>query len=208
MFKRIFGYIFFKIYAIGKLEYERRNKTIVRNVYDRLATIDQTAKLGETVYIQNSQNDRTKIVIGKETLVSGDLIIFKHGGEINIGNNTFIGKGSRIWSSKKITIGNRVLISHDVNIHDNNSHPLNAEERHKDFKYIFSTGELQPEMNLVEKEITIEDDVWIGFNATILKGVTIGKGAIIGSNAIITKDVPPFAVIVSSDKSEIIKYVN
>ena len=37
--------------------------------------------------------------------------------------------------------------------------------------------------------IIIEDDVWIGHNSTILKGVKIGKGAIIGSNSVITKNV-------------------
>ena len=60
--------------------------------------------------------------------------------------------------------------------------------------------------DLNEKEVVIEDDVWIGFNSTILKGVTIGKGAIIGANCLITKDVPPFAVVVNRVQNEIIKY--
>lgn len=208
MFKRFFGYICYKIYAIGKQEYERRNKSVRRKVFEQIATIHTEAKISESAYFQNSQNDKSKIRIGKETLISGELMIAKHGGEIIIGDNTFVGKGSRIWSSKKIIIGSRVLVSHDVNIHDNISHPLNAAERHKDFKHIFSTGELQAKVELREKEIIIGDDVWIGFNATILKGVTIGNGAIIGSDTVITADVPPYAVVINSTKTEIIKYTD
>ncbi len=206
--KRFLRYICYKIFAIGKLEYDARNLDTLRKAYDQLATIHPEAKLRSEAYIQNSQNDKTKIVIGKQSLITGELMIFKHGGEIIIGDNTFVGKGSRIWSAKKITIGNRVLVSHDVNIHDNVSHPLNAAERHEDFKHIFSTGELQSAVDLREEEVIIEDDVWIGFNATILKGVTIGRGAIIGSNTTVTKDVPAYAVVVNPNKTEIIKYTN
>jgi maltose O-acetyltransferase len=46
--------------------------------------------------------------------------------------------------------------------------------------------------------IVIEDDVWIGFSATILKGVRIGKGAIIGANTVITTDVEAFAIMVGN----------
>jgi acetyltransferase-like isoleucine patch superfamily enzyme len=60
-------------------------------------------------------------------------------------------------------------------------------------------------MNIGEAEIIIGNDVWIGFNSTILKGVTIGDGAIIGANTVVTKDVPPFAVAVGNPP-RIIKY--
>jgi maltose O-acetyltransferase len=62
--------------------------------------------------------------------------------------------------------------------------------------HIFSKG-LQEDVVLREAEVVIEDDVWIGFNSIILKGVRIGKGAIIGAGAIVTKDVPSYAIVVS-----------
>ncbi|MCL1949729.1 MAG: CatB-related O-acetyltransferase [Turicibacter sp.] len=43
--------------------------------------------------------------------------------------------------------------------------------------------------------ITIGNDVWIGFEAVILSGVTIGDGAIIAARAVVTKDVPPYTVV-------------
>ncbi|WP_350030086.1 CatB-related O-acetyltransferase [Caballeronia sp. AZ7_KS35] len=47
-------------------------------------------------------------------------------------------------------------------------------------------------------DVILENDVWIGANATILSGVTIRTGAIIGAGAVITKDVPPYAVVVGN----------
>ena len=43
--------------------------------------------------------------------------------------------------------------------------------------------------------ITIGNDVWIGYEAVIMSGVTIGDGAVIGSRAVVTKDVPPYTVV-------------
>ena len=48
------------------------------------------------------------------------------------------------------------------------------------------------------KPIVIEDDVWIGARACILPGVTIGHGAVIGACAVVSKDVPPYAVLVGN----------
>lgn len=44
-------------------------------------------------------------------------------------------------------------------------------------------------------DITVEDDVWLGYGATILSGVHIGQGAIVAAGAVVTKDVPPYAVV-------------
>lgn len=44
-------------------------------------------------------------------------------------------------------------------------------------------------------DIVIGNDVWIGYNATIMAGVKIGDGAIIGTNSTVTKDVEPYAIV-------------
>jgi acetyltransferase-like isoleucine patch superfamily enzyme len=207
MIKKIIKHILYKIYSAGQIEYNNRLQQNNRKVFDAISEIHPSATISITASLINLPKRKELIKIGKYTNVRGELLIMELGGEIIIGEHCFIGNGTKIWSREKIKIGNRVLISHNVNIHDNISHSLDAEERHKDFLHIFCDGPiLQNEYRA--KEIIIGDDVWIGFNATILKGVTIGNGAIIGANAIVTKDVPPFAVVVGSQKQEIIKFIN
>ncbi|MFT6986105.1 MAG: acetyltransferase-like isoleucine patch superfamily enzyme [Psychromonas sp.] len=46
--------------------------------------------------------------------------------------------------------------------------------------------------------ITIENEVWIGANATVCAGVTIGKGSIIGAGSVVTKDIPAGVIAVGS----------
>jgi acetyltransferase-like isoleucine patch superfamily enzyme len=46
--------------------------------------------------------------------------------------------------------------------------------------------------------VIIEDDVWIGARAIVLRGVTIGRGAIVGAGSLVTKNIPPYAIAVGS----------
>ncbi len=48
------------------------------------------------------------------------------------------------------------------------------------------------------KPVTIEDDVWIGTRVIILPGLTIGRGSILGAGTVVTKDIPPFSVVVGN----------
>lgn len=170
---------------------------------NRVCTLGQHSKLYATTKIINIQKDKNQILIGEHTHIKGELLLYKHGGKITIGDYSFLGEGSKVWSSHAIHIGNRVMIAHNVNIHDSNSHPIDHTERHIHFKAIISTGH-PDKIDLKEKEVRIEDDVWIGFNSSILKGVTIGKGAIIAAGSVVTKDVPPY-VVVAGNPGEVVK---
>ena len=99
------------------------------------------------------------------------------GAEIVIGRDVGV-SGCVISAAKSIHIGDRVLIGSGALIFDSDLHPLEGGIRH-------GRGACEP--------IIIEDDVFIGARAIVLKGVTIGKGAIVGAGAVVTKDVPPGA---------------
>jgi acetyltransferase-like isoleucine patch superfamily enzyme len=53
--------------------------------------------------------------------------------------------------------------------------------------------------------VIVENDVWIGGNATILSGVTLSNGCVIGADSVVTKDVPPYS-IVAGNPARVIKY--
>lgn len=144
--------------------------------------------------IRNIRGDTRCIQVGSHTLVAGELLVFSHGGDISIGEWCYIGEGARVWSSGSVHIGDRVLISHNVNIFDSLTHPLNARQRHAQFKAIIQTGHPRS-IDLGERPVTVGNDVWIGANSCVLRGVILGEGAIVGTGAVVTHDVPPFTLV-------------
>lgn len=163
-------------------------------------------RLQMSARIYNTRGDSECININKKSVICGELFTFPGSGRITIGEWCYVGQNARIWSAASVSIGNRVLISHDVNILDSLTHPINAAARHRQFCCIVETGH-PLDVCLDEKAIVIEDDVWIGAKAVILRGVTIGKGAIIGAGAIVTSDVPPFS-IVGGNPAKIIRFLS
>lgn len=151
-------------------------------------------KLLPSARIRNIRGDSKFIRIGAHSIVAGELLVFAHGGEIAIGEWCYIGEGARLWSSCSLYLGNRVLISHNVNIFDSLTHPLNAQQRHAHYRAIAQTGH-PTAIDLDERPVTVGDDAWIGANACVLRGVTIGEGAIIAAGAVVTKDVPPYTIV-------------
>ena len=164
-----------------------------------------TARLGRSARIINIGNESALIRIGASTIVEGSLLTFAHGGRITVGEWCYVGEGSRIWSAGQIDIGNRVMISHNVNIFDNLTHPVDPFSRHQHFRAIATAG--HPHLiDLGERPVRINDDAWIAAGAMVLRGVTVGKAAIVGAGAVVTHDVPPFA-IVAGNPARVIRYV-
>ncbi|MBY0099492.1 sugar O-acetyltransferase [Mesobacillus maritimus] len=111
------------------------------------------------------------------------------GKNIKVGKNVFINSGCRFQDQGGITIGDGVLIGHNVVLATLN-HDIDPRKR--------STLHPAP--------ISIGQDVWIGANATVVPGVTIGDGAIIAAGAVVTKDVPP-NVIVGGVPAKVLKKI-
>ena len=61
------------------------------------------------------------------------------------------------------------------------------------------------EQDHIKEDIIIGDDVWISANVTILKGIEVGSGAVIGAGTVVTKDIPPYAIVVGNT-GKIINY--
>ncbi len=102
---------------------------------------------------------------------------------IEIGNNVFMGLDTMITTNVSLVIGNNVMFGPRVTIIGGDH---NFKEVGLPMRYVKSGGNNQP--------IVIEDDVWVGANVTILKGVHIGEGAIIGAGSIVTKSVTPYSI--------------
>ncbi len=174
----------------------RRRERLRMEALRKIATIDPTALVDPGAAISNYSGDPAKIVIGASASIQGSILVMPQGGSVTIGNKTLVGPDSRVWSAGAITIGSYVMISHGVNIHDNNSHSTSWRERRREIDIVYPTLHLtNHDFDLKPRPVVIEDDVWIGFGSTVLKGVTIGRGAIVGANTQVMSDVEPFTVV-------------
>lgn len=111
--------------------------------------------------------------------------IYSH---IYIGNDVYIGPRACFMASvANIYIGNKVVFGPNVTIRGGD-HIFDIPG-----KYIldFTDKDKRPKD---DKDVMIEDDVWVGTNVTILKGVKLGRGCIIAAGAVVTKDVPPYVI--------------
>lgn len=96
---------------------------------------------------------------------------------IEIGNNVGM-SSTRMWIHDRLTIGDNVKIGGGVLLIDTDCHPMDYSVRRTSNEGTCSAT------------IVIEDDVWIGAQSIVLKGVTIGARSIIGAGSVVTKDIP------------------
>ena len=148
-------------------------------------------------------------VIGHRTRLSFSATIdniSSSSSSIDIGDWCYLGDFSRLWSSSSIRIGDRVIIAHNVNIFDSQTHPISAKLRHLHFRNIAFSGH-PDSIDLGEKPVHICDDVWVAAGVTILRGVTVGAGAIVGAGSVVTQDVPPWTMV-AGNPAKIIRRLN
>ncbi len=136
-----------------------------------------------------------QIVIGDHACIMGEVLVMTPTAHISIGHHSFLGRNSRVWASLSVTVGNHVLISHLVDIIDNNSHSLNYRDRRVDAINLFENKVPTDMTRVMAAPVVIHDDVWIGAKSTILKGVTIGQGAVIAAGSVVTRDVAEFTLV-------------
>ena len=156
--------------------------------------IDAGATIMPEARIENLSGVPGRIAVGPNTVIRGRLQTYQHAGEIRIGSWCYLGHRSEVWAMSAVTIGDRVLISHGVNINDGSGHSMDPAERAAHYRAILTTGHPWTADELpgvTSAPIVIEDDVWINFGVTILRGVRIGARSVIAAGAVVTKDVPP-----------------
>lgn len=157
---------------------------------------------------------RNMFIVDKkfDDTIIGQIVYENNRKRYNLGKHSYIGSNVVIWN-EKTTIGKYCSIANDVSvgahkhpIHTLSSSPFVYQERPS---HIGKGLEIQNPLihlfDIAQKKVTIGNDVWIRIKATIMPDITIGDGAVIGANAVVTKDVPPYAVVVGVP-AKVIKY--
>ena len=122
------------------------------------------------------------------------IICARGNGKIVVGKGVGM-SGATIYARNFIKIGDHCIIGGNVKILDNDFHPADPEVRRR-----------TPVDNFDSAPIVIGNNVFIGVNSLILKGVTIGDDAVIGAGSVVTKDVPANA-LVAGNPARVIKYL-
>ena len=105
------------------------------------------------------------------------LCTWQAGAELMIGRS-FGMTGGTLCAAQSITIGDNVIIGANSTVIDTDFHPLD-----------YPTRKISPQAG-ISRPIVIEDEVFIGMNCLVLKGVRIGRGSVIGAGSVVTKDIP------------------
>jgi acetyltransferase-like isoleucine patch superfamily enzyme len=158
----------------------------IKSFFRKIPLTIQGMKIGKRVYILNMYvtwphqvfiGDDCKLEPGINFKYDG---IWKTGPSINIGHKVFIGYSCEFNIRKGIIIGDNSLIASGCKFIDHD--------------HGIALNELMNKQAGIEKEIIIENDVWIGCNCIILKGVVIAQGSIVAAGAVVTKSIPPYEI--------------
>lgn len=136
-----------------------------------------------TVGLKQLWGKNTKIVVTKRgKLIIGEMLearrmdyISVQDGVMKIGNNVFMNQNVSVTCMESVEIKDRCIIANNVVIVDHDHDFVNG--------------------GFVSAPVKLENDVWIGANATVLKGVTIGEGAIVAAGSVVNKDVPAHTMV-------------
>jgi acetyltransferase-like isoleucine patch superfamily enzyme len=111
-------------------------------------------------------------------------------GEVEIGDNCYF-TNVVLLCELSLRIGHHVVIGWNTTVADTDFHPIAPALRVADAVACSPLGQGRPRPPIARLAVVIEDDVWIGPNAAIMKGVRIGAGSFIEPGALVTKTVPP-----------------
>ncbi|WP_245736597.1 acyltransferase [Micromonospora pattaloongensis] len=150
-------------------------------------------RLGRDVQIRGRIRLRrgVRVTIGDRTRLN-KLVRFAGPGTVHVGadcllNATWIGT----WTA--VTIGDRCLLS-DCELVDNDFHNLDPLRRH------------EPPVPATRAPIVVEDNVWIGAHALVMKGVRIGHDSVVGAATVVRTDVPERVVVIGNPQQIVKKF--
>lgn len=156
---------------------------VYKNAFVKDTRLGENVKVGDFSRIENSEFCRNV-----------DLQRFALIYHSRMGDYSYVGRNFTCWHA---TIGKFCSISWNVGIgganHDYNRITQHACLYAPQFGFL-ETGQ-DPGYNRFESPCEIGNDVWIGCNAVICRGVHIGDGAVIGAGAVVTKDVEPYTIV-------------
>ncbi len=161
-------------------------------------------RLGSATIIKGDdafQRFRSKLdpalIIGDHCTMDGAHFALGEAARVRIGDYCYF-SNSILLCEQELQIGDYVVIGWNATIADSDFHPISPAARIHDAVACSPLGKHFRRPPIPMQSVIIEHDVWIGPNATILKGVRIGAGAFIEPGALVTRSIPPRARVLGN----------
>jgi len=137
------------------------------------------------------------LIVGANCTMDGVHFALGEKGRVRIGDHCYF-TNAVMLCELELRIGDYVVIGWNATIADTDFHPLAPAARVADAIACSPLGKGRPRPDISRRPVIIDDDVWIGPNAAVLKGVHIGAGAFIEPGSLVTRDVPPRARVLGN----------
>ena len=183
---------------------------ILKIIYRKNVSIKFESKvLGFLPYFKVPKNG--KVLFSKNVVINSDFkntntsltfrckFVTGYDGIISIGENTML-NGVCIVSYEKVEIGSDCQIASSTMISDTDFHPVDPDLRRKQVR-----GESYPFSSVGKKQIKIGNNVWIGWNCTVLKGVEIGDNSIVAAGSVVLAGNYPCGSLLAGNPAKVIK---
>ena len=174
--------------AIGRTEMEE-----VLTSFRKGSVAEKSARLGPNAWCVNL-GARESITLGANVICRGILRLESfQPARLIIADDVYIGDDTIISCAQRIESGRLAMIAHGVQIFDNDSHPVDAALREKD--YLTLLGRLPgPRPPVASAPVVIGERVWIGMHAIVMKGVRIGADSVIAAGSVVTSNIPASSI--------------
>ncbi len=144
---------------------------------------------GEQAFLRFHSKQHPALIVGHDCTMDGVHFALGETARVELGDYCFF-SNVILLCEKELRIGNYVAIGWNTTIADTDFHPISPAARIRDAMACSPNGRNHARPPIRIEPVVIEDDVWIGPNATILKGVRIGAGAWIEPGAVLTRSIP------------------
>jgi acetyltransferase-like isoleucine patch superfamily enzyme len=176
--------------------------------------IPSNVDFGEGFYCESAQVFKKMLSKKPHAIVFGDHVSVYAGcsfavqkdGRCTVGDFTLL-NGAIVMAEELVEIGSHCLISWGVGIADSDFHPLEPAQRLIDAQALAPFfKDRPPRPKLKTAPVKIGDNVWIGMNAVILKGVTIGDNSVVAAGAVVTKSVSANRIVAGNPAIEVKRF--
>jgi acetyltransferase-like isoleucine patch superfamily enzyme len=174
---------------------DRRVARAIWRQFETNAVLGEGVRFGYSARIVNL-SQRERVTIGANSVVRG-VVRVEQNGRVEIGGQAYLGDGTLISAATSVRIGTCALIAHDVQIFDNATHPIDADERRRHWYGILKLQPPEP-VPIRGQAVEIGNNCWLGFGAVIMPGSRVGDRSIISAGSIVQGEVPPDVIYRSS----------